>query len=139
MIKFTKLLSTIIYTNYSIVVFIFKQTTLITNNTNKLNLRLIKNFQYFFNFNIAVRHKIDKFNVIFNVLFRFSDTSRQQNVTNKIDILNVLYDHVVKLLKYKLYFFILQNLLTIIYHATLMKIFNNFKQRLKNVYVNNFY
>ena len=37
-IKFTKLLSTIIYINYSTIVFIFKQTILITNNTNKLNL-----------------------------------------------------------------------------------------------------
>ena len=132
-------MSTIIYINHSTIVFIFKQTTLITNNTNKLNLQLIRISQYFFNFNIAVRHKIHKFNVMSNVLFRFLKTLRQQNVTNKIDILNILYNHIVKLLKYKLYFFILHNLLAIIYYATLIKIFNNFKQRLKNVYVNNFY
>ena len=53
--------------------------------------------------------------------------------------MNVLYNHIVKLLKHKLYFFILQNLLTVVYHVTLIKIFNEFKQRFKNVYVNNFY
>ena len=49
------------------------------------------------------------------------------------------YDHIVKLLKHKLYFFILQNLLTIIYYVTLIKTFNEFKQRFKNIYINNFY
>ena len=42
MIKINECSSTIIYTNYSTTIFIFKQINLIIFNTNKLNLQLIK-------------------------------------------------------------------------------------------------
>ena len=65
--------STIIYTNHSTTVSIFRQTTLITFNIDKLNLRLIRVSQYLSSFNIVIRHKSDKSNVIFDVLSRLSD------------------------------------------------------------------
>ena len=92
MIKFIKLSSTIIYTNHFATIFIFKQTTLIIINIDKLNFRFVRVFQYLFNFNLTIRHKTDKFNVIFDVFSRLLSAS-QSNVKNKIEILNVFYNH----------------------------------------------
>ena len=70
-IKVNKCFSTIIYIDHSTTIFIFKQINFIIFNTNKLNLQLIKVFQYLFDFNIAIKHKFNKLNIVFNVLFRF--------------------------------------------------------------------
>ena len=70
-IKVNECSSTIIYTNYLTTISIFKQINFIIFNTNKLNLRLMKAFQYLFDFNIAIKHKFNKSNIVFNVLFRF--------------------------------------------------------------------
>ena len=46
------------------------QITLFISFINKLNLRLIKTSQYLLSFNLILRHKIDKLNVVFNALFK---------------------------------------------------------------------
>ena len=76
MIEFTKLSPAIIYTDHSAAVSIFKQTTLATSSIDKLNLRLVRASQYLFSFNIAVRHKAGKFNVVSDALSRLSGTPR---------------------------------------------------------------
>ena len=130
-----KKFSTIIYTNHSTIVSIFRQTTLITFNTDKLNLRLVRVSQYLSSFNIVIRHKSDKSNVIFDVLSRlFDKLSTQSNVIDKTEILDVLYEHSVNLSNHELRFDIIQNLSSINYHVTLIKMSNDFKQRLKIVY-----
>ena len=68
-IKVNECSSTIIYINHLTTIFIFKQINFITFNINKLNLRLIKISQYLFNFNIAIRYKFNKSNIVFNALF----------------------------------------------------------------------
>lgn len=65
------MLSTIIYTNHFVAIFISQQIIFIIFNNDKLNLRLVKALQYFFDFNLFVRHKIDKINVVSNVFFKF--------------------------------------------------------------------
>ena len=138
MIDFIRKSFIIIYIDHSIVVSIFKQIILITFNIDKLNLRLVRASQYLFNFNIIIRHKFDKFNVIFDALSRLSNKTTT-NVTNKIEILDVLYKHFVKLTNEKFRTTIIQNLSIVIYHVILMKIFDDFKNRLKIVYITNDY
>ena len=130
--------SIIIYTIHSTIVSIFKQTTLITFNIDKLNFRLVRVSQYLSNFNIVIRHKSNKSNVIFDVLSKlFNKLSTQSNVIDKVEILDVLYKHFVNLSNYELRFDIIQNLSSINYHVTLIKMSNDFKQRFKTVYTKN--
>ena len=139
MIDFIKKLSTIIYIDHFAAIFIFKQITLITFNTNKLNLRLVKASQYLSSFNTVIRHKFDKFNVIPDALSRLLDKLLVQfDANDKANILNALYECVVNLQKHELRCVIIQDLSTIItHHVTLMKMSNNFKQKLKTIYVVN--
>ena len=83
-IESIEILSTIIYTNHFVVVFILQQIIFIIFNSDKLNLRFVKTSQYFFDFNLFVRYKIDKINVISNVFFKLQvDVS----FIEKIDVL----------------------------------------------------
>ena len=130
-----KKFSIIIYINHSTTVSIFRQITLITFSIDKLNFRLIRVSQYLLNFNIVIRHKSNKSNVIFDVLSKlFDKLSTQSNVIDKIEILDVLYEHFVNLSNHELRFDIIQNLSSINYHVTLIKMSNDFKQRFKIVY-----
>ena len=134
------MLSTIIYIDHFAVVFIFRQITLTTNNTNKLNLRLVQASQYLFSFNIFIRHKFDKSNVMFDALSKLSNKLlTSQNSKNKIDIFDVFYDHFIDLSNYELIFVIIQNMSAITYHVILMKMFDDFKKRFKKIYVENKY
>ena len=85
-------------------------------------------------FNIFVRHKIEKSNVILDVLSRL-----QVNVDvladEKLDVLKSLFEHSLELLNYDLS--TIEATIIVAHHVTLMKLSNNFKQRLKQVYQNN--
>jgi hypothetical protein len=61
---------TIIFTNHSTLTEIIKQTFLNTFNIDKLNLRLVKAFQYLSILSINIKVKSEKFHIISNVLFR---------------------------------------------------------------------
>ena len=126
--KFTKMSLVIIYTNHSTTISIFKQTTFITFNTNKLNLRFVKASQYLFDFNIFVRHKIDKINIVFDALSRL-----QTNVVtiDKLSILKSLYDHFIDLLDVD---FVTYTSNLSIYHIILIEMNDEFKQKLKQIY-----
>lgn len=137
-IEFTKMLFTIIYIDHFVAIFIFKQIILITNNTNKFNLRLTRISQYLFNFNIFIRYKFDKLNVMSNAFSKLSNKLfTSQNSKNKIDIFDVFYDYFIDLSNYELCFVIIQNISIITYHVTLMKMFDDFKKRFKKIYVEN--
>ena len=138
MIDFIKKSFIVIYIDYFIVVSIFKQIILITFNIDKLNLRLVRVSQYLFNFNITIRHKFDKFNIIFDVLTRLSNKTTI-DVTNKVEILNILYEYSIKLTNKKYRITIIQDLSIVVYYITLMKMFDDFKNKLKIVYMINDY
>ena len=138
MIDFIKKSFIVIYIDYFVIVSISKQIILITFNIDKLNLRFVRASQYLFNFNIIIRHKFNKFNVILNALSRLSNKTIV-NVTNKIEILNVLYKYFMKLTNEKFRTIIIQDLSTITYHVILIKIFDDFKNKLKIVYLTNEY
>ena len=129
MIKSIEISSTIIYTNHFVVVSISRQIIFITFSSDKLNLRLVRASQYLFNFNLSVRHKIDKINVMSNVLFKLQV---DVIIIDKIDVFESLYKHILKLtqanliLKTSLYF----------YHVTLVEMSDDFKIRFKQAYQN---
>ena len=86
---------------------------------------MIKVSQYLFDFNFLIRHKIDKFNIILDTLFKFQV---DVFITNKLNILELLYDHSIKLRETNY----VTNTSTIsIYYVTLIEIVNEFKVRLK--------
>ena len=103
-----------------------------------MNLRFVRVSQYLFNFNIIIRHKFDKFNIMLDALSRLSNKTTI-DVTNKIEILDILYEYLVKLTNEKFRTTIIQNLSTITYYVILMKIFDDFKNKLKIVYLTNEY
>ena len=70
MIENNECFSIIIYIDHLATMSISRQINFITFNTNKLNLRFIWTSQYFFDFNLQVKHKIKKFNIIFDVFFK---------------------------------------------------------------------
>ena len=63
-------LFSIIYIDYETAIDINKQKFLIIFFTNKLNLRLIKIFNYVQRFNFIIRHKSKKKRIVFDALFR---------------------------------------------------------------------
>ena len=60
------------YIDHSVVVSISRQINFIISSTNKLNLRLIRVFQYLSMFDFFMRHKAGKINVVFDALSRLS-------------------------------------------------------------------
>ena len=133
MIEFNRKLFIIIYTDHFAIILIFRQIILIILFIDKLNLRLIRVSQYLFNFNIFLRHKTNKTNIIFNILFRLPTHTSQMNDVNKKEILNILYGHSIEIVNEKLN----DIFIAMIYHIILIKMSNDFKQRLKKTYAEN--
>jgi len=81
-----------------IAVMIVKQTSLMTVNTDKLNLHLIQVSQYLSIFQLNIRHKVDKINIMLNALFRLlRDKLKLKSMKEafKDDILNLLHERIV--------------------------------------------
>ena len=55
----SSLIFIVIYIDHDVVLKIVKQITFITLSTNKLNLRLIKAFDYVQRFNLKIRYKFE--------------------------------------------------------------------------------
>ena len=98
MMKFTLKPLTIIYIDHAIAVTIAKQTSLTTANTDKLNLRLIRASQYLSIFQLDIRHKVGKANIVLDTLFRLlRDKLELESMkeTFKDGILNLLHGRIV--------------------------------------------
>ena len=74
--------STIIYTNHETNFTIIVETKLNITNINKLNMKFIKAFIYFFQFHIEMRHKFKKYNVVSNALNKLSIKSINKLINN---------------------------------------------------------
>ena len=88
MIETTKK-TTVIFTDHSVSTSIVKQTSLIFSNIDKFNLRLIKVFVYLSQFDLNVRYKSEKFNIVSNVLFRLSTISSLQSSSKKTNAFQI--------------------------------------------------
>ena len=78
-----------IFTNHAIIAEIVNQIFLITANTNKFNLRLIRVSQFLFTFFIRIRIKSDKFHIVSNVLSRLKFTAIIENTSILKDLNDV--------------------------------------------------
>ena len=96
---------TIIYTNHEINPTIATKTKLSIINIDKLNLKLIKTFTYFFQFRIKMRHRFEKFNVISNALSRLSMKSFTKKKRDSLNIdaknpkIDQIYAYAINLMK----------------------------------------
>ena len=78
----------IIYTNHETIFAIVKQIFLSTSSTNKLNLKLVRVFDYIQRFDLIIRHRSKKFHLISNALFRLSLTDMNNfNQNEELDVL----------------------------------------------------
>ncbi len=83
--------------------------------------------QYLSNFNIVIRHKVEKMNVVSDALSCLK-INIALDTLNETKIFDVLYKHSVEILS-------LMNVkFQLVFHITLMKMKNEFKTRLKNEY-----
>ncbi len=75
--------SIIFLTDHDAVLNIVKQTSLVISFTDKLNLRLIRTFEYIQRFNIIIKHKLDKQHVVSNALSRLANENDENAFESK--------------------------------------------------------
>lgn len=130
MIESSSVPPVVIYTDHSAAVPISRQTTLTTSSTDKLNLRLVRASQYLSSFNLAIRHKTGKSNVVPDALSRLLGTDSGSSVEG---ILDVLYGHAVETLDSDLNLDCVTEV-EVIYHITLVEMSDDFKARFRQAY-----
>ena len=81
-------LSIIMYIDHVVNTIIVKQTKLIFNNVDELNLKLIRASIYLSQFRLKIFHRIDKFNVVFDALNQLS-INRHSTSNIEIDSLDI--------------------------------------------------
>ena len=127
LIEATEVPPAVIYTDHSAAVQISRQTTLSTSSTDKLNLRLVRASQYLSGFNLAIRHKAGKSNVVPDALSRLQADSASEE---KQAVLESLYGTSIQL----------ESEATTppdplpVYHTTLVEMSDDFKKRLIDAY-----
>lgn len=94
-IEFCKKSFTVIFTDHFATVDLISQTSLITVNTDKLNLRLIRAFQFLFVLFIRIRIKSEQLHIISNALSRLlvrPEAAKNSQRVREISILKDLND-----------------------------------------------
>ena len=137
MVKFIKKPSTVIYIDHFAIISISRQISLTTSSTNKLNLRLIRAFQYLSIFDLSIRYKASKANIIPNALLRLQRNSASI-VKNGLEVLKVLYNQTIEVISDSRE--LLKELLkdsSVSYYIILIEMFEDFKLRLILKYVKN--
>ena len=119
----------VVYTDHSAAVQISRQTTLSTSSTDKLNLRLVRASQYLSGFNLSIRHKAGKANVVPDALSRLqADVASQE----KQAVLESLYGNTLVLEESPYLYEAAQSVP--VYHTTLVEMSDDFKKRLLEAY-----
>ena len=117
MIEASEAQPVIIFSDHSAAIQISRQTTLSTSSTNKLNLRLMRASQYLSAFNLSVRHKAGKSNIVSDALSRLQASAA---VEEEHAVLESLFGVVTEDVP--------------VYHMTLVEMNDNFKKRLVEAY-----
>ena len=81
----------IFYTNHETSLEIAKQTSLTTFSIDKLNLRLVKAFDYIQRFDIFIRHKFEIIYIVSDALSRLSSITISITQDEKLDVLFVAF------------------------------------------------
>ena len=135
--EFIKKPPVVVYTDHSAVVSISRQTSLTTSSTDKLNLRLVRASQYLSIFDLSVRHKANKTNIVSNALSRLQGSV---SITmNGPEMLKALYEQAVKVTASLVNIAAHKNSPLLepcaSYHITLIEMSDDFKTRLFKEYV----
>ena len=88
----------VIFIDHNINIFIVKQITLNSKNTNKFNFRLIRISIYFSQFRLKIKYRLSKNYVVLNVLsYLFFDNKQISVVINFKNVLNlnIYYDNII--------------------------------------------
>ena len=144
-----------IFIDYAVIANLIKQISLTTFNTNKLNLRFVRTFQFLSTLFIKIKIKSKKFHVMSNVLFCLKtnldskkNVSKNRNEFNESTVLENLNDvkkffaH-VRRLKHR-------SLRNVLFHRVnemlnvhldekkvMLKMNDEFKKTLKKAYIDN--
>lgn len=130
MVESTKKPPTVVYTDHSAAVPISRQTSLTTSSTDKLNLRLVRASQYLSMFDLSVRHKAGKANVIPDALSRLQGNPASI-AKDGPGVLEALYGQAIEVTSDSRE--LLEELLEdppVSYHVTLVEMSEDFKSRL---------
>ena len=73
----------VMFTDYAINIFIVKQITMNSSNTNKFNLRLVRVSIYLSQFRFEMKYKSEKNHIVFDVLFRL--TSKNEEIERSLE------------------------------------------------------
>ena len=116
----------VIFIDHVINTFISKQTIMNSNNIDKLNLRLIRAFTYFFQFKIEMKYKSNKEHIIFDALSRlFSENEQSEwNFDDKLNF-DIYYENIVD-------FFDNSNCYA--FQEILIAMFDEFRKQIKEKY-----
>ena len=109
-----------IYIDHAAITSIVKATKLISNSTNKLNLRLIRVSTYLSQYDLNIWHRSGNQHVVLDALSRLKSLENFKNSTE--DILDSNYDEFTEIS---------------VYHITLVEMTDSFKTRLKDEYLKN--
>ena len=126
LIKSFRKLLIIIYTDYFTAISIFKQTSLSLSFTDKLNLWLVYASQYLSQFNILIKHKAERSNIVLDTLFRLREVFPSDNPI--IDTLDALCAVIWEGASHYL--------VILVFYIMLIEITDKFKVRLQTTYKN---
>jgi hypothetical protein len=82
----------ILFTDHEFALSIVKQTSLVITFIDKLNLRLIRAFEYIQRFNVIIKHKSDKQHIVSDALFRLVSGNDEFNIfeSEELDALFII-------------------------------------------------
>lgn len=107
-------MKTIVYTDHAAIPSIARQTSLTITSTDKLNLRLVRAFEFFSRFDLNIRHKSGKEHIAPDALSRLISTNQKAHPMNEPE-LDAIY----------------------VFHARFVSISDDFKRRIIDGYYQN--
>ena len=138
------------YIDHSATIDIVKHITLSSSTIDKLNLRLVRASQYFSQFSLNIRHRVDRLNIVLDALSRLAiiveqnddlDEDTLDEIDAYVDDSNTLI--VIKLVKHvarERDNVVATNIVNdvVFFHACLIQMSDEFRKRLIDVYVKSF-
>ena len=116
---------TVIFIDYIVNASIIKQTTLLFNNIDKLNLRLMRTLVYLFQFRFNIRYQFNKRYVISDALFRLLTNKFFLNSENNLN-LKSYHSNIKNSFVSDRHF---------VYYSSLINILSNFRKQLIDNYI----